>query len=109
MVVDMRGRIVGEGVGTGKVTPSVGLREGEMKLVSVELLLLGLKRGSAKSGGQVFRAMQAAYVRLLQNPFYEPDEHSPPTGRGGKKITSRRFVEDMKRIGESWVPGAGSS
>jgi len=100
---------VGEGVGTGKVTPSVGLREGEMKLVSVELLLLGLKRGSAKSGGQVFRAMQAAYVRLLQNPFYEPDEHSPPTGRGGKKITSRRFTEDMKRIGESWVPGVGSS
>jgi hypothetical protein len=109
VVVDMRGRIVGEGVGTGKVTPSVGLREGEMKLVSVELLLLGLKRGSAKSGGQVFRAMQAAYVRLLQNPFYEPDEHSPPTGRGGKKITSRRFTEDMKRIGESWVPGVGSS
>jgi hypothetical protein len=45
VVVDMRGRIVGEGVGTGKVTPSVGLREEEMKLVSVELLLLGLKRG----------------------------------------------------------------
>lgn len=45
--------------------------------------------------------MQAAYVRLLQNPFYDPDEHSPPTGRGGKKITSRRFTEDMKRIGES--------
>ena len=100
---------MGEGVGTGKVTPSVGLREGEMKLVSVELLLLDMKRGSAKSGGQVFRAMQAAYVRLLQNPFYEPDEHSPPTGRGGKKITSRRFTEDMKRIGESWVPGVGSS
>jgi hypothetical protein len=35
VVVDMRGRIVSEGVGTGKVTPSVGLREGEMKLVSV--------------------------------------------------------------------------
>jgi len=88
VVVDMRGRIVGES-GGAKGGPSVGLREGEMKLV--------------------FRAMQAAYVRLLQNPFYEPDEHSPPTGRGGKKITSRRFVEDMKRIGESWVPGVGSS
>jgi hypothetical protein len=34
VVVDMRGRIVGEGVGGGKITPSVGLREGEMKLVS---------------------------------------------------------------------------
>ena len=52
--------------------------------------------------------MQAAYVRLLQNPFYDPDEHSPPTGRGGKGITSRRFAEDMRRIGERWTPGAGS-
>jgi hypothetical protein len=57
---------------------------------------------------QVFRAMQAAYVKLLQNPFYDPDEHSPPTGRGGKKITSRRFADDMRRIGESWTPGVGS-
>ena len=56
----------------------------------------------------MFRAMQAAYIRLLQNPFYDPDEHSPPTGRGGKKITSRRFAEDMRRIGESWAPGVGS-
>jgi len=63
----------------------LGLREGEMKMV--------------------FKAMQAAYVRLLQNPFYDPYEHSPPTGRGGKKITSRRFSEDMRHIGESWMPG----
>jgi hypothetical protein len=49
--------------------------------------------------------MQAAYVRLLQNPFYDPDEHSPPTGKGGKRITSRRFTEDMRRTGETWIPG----
>jgi trafficking protein particle complex subunit 2 len=53
----------------------------------------------------VFRAMQAAYVRLLQNPFYDPDEHSPAMGRGGKKITSQRFAADMQRIGETWMPG----
>jgi hypothetical protein len=57
---------------------------------------------------QVFRAMQAAYVRLLQNPFYDPDEHSPQTGRGGKKIMSRRFADDMRRIGEAWTPGVTS-
>lgn len=57
----------------------------------------------------VFRAMQAAYIRLLQNPFYEPDEHSPVTGRGGKKITSRKFAADMGRIGETWSPGMGVS
>lgn len=56
----------------------------------------------------MFRTMQAAYVRLLQNPFYDPDEHSPPAGRGGKKITSRGFTEEMRRIGESWTPGVGN-
>ncbi len=49
--------------------------------------------------------MQAAYVRLLQNPFYNPDEHAPASGKGGKKITSRRFASDMQRIGEMWSPG----
>ncbi|CZS98551.1 hypothetical protein WAI453_005735 [Rhynchosporium graminicola] len=86
-VVDMRGRIVSggnQGAGGG-----LGLREGEMKLV--------------------FRAMQAAYVQLLQNPFFDPDEHSPPTGRGGKKITSKKFGDDMRRIGENWMPGPGST
>jgi len=57
---------------------------------------------------QVFRAMQAAYVRLLQNPFFDPDEHSPPGGRGGRKITSRKFTEEMRRIGETWAPGVGN-
>ncbi|TGO20823.1 hypothetical protein BPAE_0263g00010 [Botrytis paeoniae] len=50
--------------------------------------------------------MQAAYIRLLQNPFYDPDEHCPVNGKGGKKIVSRKFVEDMRRIGEGWVPGS---
>ncbi|KAG6247851.1 hypothetical protein E4U23_003470 [Claviceps purpurea] len=56
----------------------------------------------------VFRAMQAAYVRLLQNPFYEPDEHAPLGGVGGKKIVSGRFEGDMRRIGEGWTPGVTS-
>ncbi|KAM4065617.1 Longin-like protein [Hirsutella rhossiliensis] len=53
----------------------------------------------------VFRAMQTAYVRLLQNPFFDPDEHAPLGGRGGRSISSKRFVEDMRRIGEAWTPG----
>lgn len=100
-IVDMRGRIVGDDAARGHVT---GLREGEMKLVSATLG--GLMRGA--DGIQVFRAMQTAYVGLLQNPFYDPDEHSPPTGRGGKKITSRKFMEEIRRTGESWVPGQGA-
>ncbi|KUI74152.1 Trafficking protein particle complex subunit 2-like protein [Cytospora mali] len=66
----------------------VGLREGDMKVV--------------------FRAMQTAYVRLLQNPFYEPDEHAPLAGCGGRRITSRRFGGDMRRIGEGWTVGVTS-
>jgi hypothetical protein len=66
--------------------------------------MAGLRDGETKV---IFRAMQAAYVRLLQNPFYDPDEHSPALGggRGGKKIQSRRFEADMRRIGEAWAPG----
>lgn len=52
--------------------------------------------------------MQAAYIRLLQNPFFDPDEYSPPTGRGGKKITGRNFIEDIRRIGETWRPGVAT-
>ncbi len=58
--------------------------------------------------GQIFKAMQAAYVRLLQNPFFEPDQHAPPGGRGGKRILSRQFADDMRRIGEAWTPGLTS-
>ncbi|ORY59617.1 Sedlin [Pseudomassariella vexata] len=95
VVVDMRGRMLdlssktggvgaaGGGGGTGGT--GVGLREGELKVV--------------------FRAMQTAYVRLLQNPFYDPDEHE---GRGGKRITSRKFAQEMRRIGELWVPGSAT-
>ena len=49
--------------------------------------------------------MQTAYIKLLQNPFYEPDEHSPLAGRGGKTITSKKFTDDMRKIGETWTPG----
>lgn len=87
VVVDMRGRridgsVLGDRDRRGSAV--VGLRDGELKVV--------------------FKAMQSAYVALLQNPFYEPDEHGP----GGKRITSRRFSEEMKRIGESWTPGVAS-
>jgi trafficking protein particle complex subunit 2 len=98
-VVDMRGRRVDASVvlgskGAGSVaaaaaaSAAVGLRDGELKTV--------------------FKAMQNAYVRLLQNPFYEPDVHSLPAGRGGKKITEKRFAADMRRIGETWTPGVSN-
>lgn len=79
----------GAGAGAGSAAygtaggAGVGLREGELKVV--------------------FRAMQTAYVRLLQNPFYDPDH---ATAVGTKQITSRKFAEEMRRIGDVWVPGS---
>ncbi|KAI0114479.1 Sedlin [Nemania sp. FL0031] len=97
-VVDMRGRLLGgrapapsSGGGGGGIG-GVGLRDNEMK--------------------PVFRAMQTAYVRLLQNPFYDPDETTVPaggkTGAAAKRITSRKFGDEMRRIGETWAPGVTS-
>ncbi|KAK7424396.1 hypothetical protein QQZ08_008655 [Neonectria magnoliae] len=86
-VVDMRGRRV-DSSAAGSRGVGAGLRDAELK--------------------PVFRAMQNAYVHLLQNPFYDPDEHAPLGGMGGKKITSRKFADDMKRIGEGWTPGVST-
>ncbi|TDZ13279.1 Trafficking protein particle complex subunit 2-like protein [Colletotrichum sidae] len=89
VVVDMRGRRVGAGGAGGgadaKGRGAVGLREQELRVV--------------------FRAVQSAYVRLLQNPFYEPDEHAPVSGRGGRGIKSRKFEAEVRRVGEAWTPG----
>ncbi|KAH7011756.1 Longin-like domain-containing protein [Ilyonectria destructans] len=86
-VVDMRGRRV-DSSAAGSRGVGTGLRDAELK--------------------PVFRAMQNAYVHLLQNPFYDPDEHAPLGSMGGKKITSRKFSDDMKRIGEGWTSGVAN-
>lgn len=112
-VVDMRGRrvdaahagsggsVAGGGAGgamaAGSSSPALGGGGGGGRSLTA-----GLRDAELKP---VFRAMQTAYVRLLQNPFFEPDEHAPLGGRGGKRITSKKFGEDMKRIGEGWTPG----
>jgi len=59
---------------------------------------------------QAFRALQSAYIRLLQNPFYVPDDHTPmaPASGGkrkGGKITSQKFIKEVERIGNTWRPG----
>ncbi|KAI0148742.1 Longin-like domain-containing protein [Xylariaceae sp. FL1272] len=87
-VVDMRGRgpntTTGSSLGGmgGKGGTGVGLRDSELR--------------------PVFKAMQTAYVHLLQNPFYDPEEGGPEKG---KRITSKRFAEKMRHIGETWAPG----
>ncbi|KAI0472948.1 Longin-like domain-containing protein [Xylariaceae sp. FL0804] len=127
---------IGMGMGSASAstqasaTAAAGLRDQELKVV--------------------FRAMQTAYIRLLQNPFYDPDEAVGATGGGGSggglpnaptppppssqgrgpsgatvgggaggaagagaggsrtRIRSRRFADEMRRIGETWAPGMTS-
>jgi len=88
IVVDMEGRQAS--VFETRSSASVGLRDADLK--------------------PAFRALQTAYIGLLHNPFYDPDEHSPITanaeGRvGSTQITSRRFIREVKRIGDTWTPG----
>ncbi|KAA8901388.1 hypothetical protein FN846DRAFT_899643 [Sphaerosporella brunnea] len=56
--------------------------------------------GGGGGGGEVgvFRALQTAYIGLVCNPFFENDETRP--------ITSRRFLAEVRRIAETWRPGA---
>ncbi|KAJ5501681.1 Sedlin [Penicillium expansum] len=58
-----------------------------------------------------FRALQSAYIQLLQNPFYSPDDHIPIPGNTASSlsacqpISNKKFVADVKRIGDLWAPG----
>ncbi|KZF25606.1 Sedlin [Xylona heveae TC161] len=88
IVVDMEGRPVPGEISSG--TAVTGLRGADLK--------------------PAFRAIQTAYIRLLQNPFYSPDDHTPleiannPLLKSSQ-ITSKRFIDDMRRIGDAWAPG----
>ena len=72
--------------------------------------MFGTRR--ADTGFQAFKALQTAYIRLLQNPFYVPDDHTPmavASGKGvGGEITSQKFIQEVQRIGEAWKPGIGT-
>ncbi|OAG07571.1 Sedlin [Paraphaeosphaeria sporulosa] len=88
VVVDMEGRPANPL--DAKSSAAVGLRDADLK--------------------PAFRALQTAYIMLLRNPFYNPDEHSPITANGEQRygstqITSKKFIQEIKRIGDAWAPG----
>lgn len=88
IVVDMEGRPADSN--DGRSVNGVGVRDADFK--------------------PAFRALQAAYVRLLRNPFYDPDEHSPHAPNADQsarslQITSPMFINDIDYIGRSWYPG----
>ena len=92
IVVDMAGRPPAPEDDRRRPPPIVGLRDSDLR--------------------PAFRAIQTAYIQLLQNPFYQPDD-LPPMALANKEgrsaeITSPRFKRELKRIGGLWTPGITS-
>jgi trafficking protein particle complex subunit 2 len=88
IIVDMMGRQV-DGSDQRRIPPVVGLRDSELK--------------------PAFRAVQTAYIRLLLNPFFTPEDRTPlqlanQEGRAAE-IKSNKFAEELQRIGRTWYPG----
>ncbi|ERF73502.1 hypothetical protein EPUS_04125 [Endocarpon pusillum Z07020] len=93
VVVDMAGRpSAPDDDDRKRAAPVLGLRDSDLK--------------------PAFRALQTAYVRLLQNPFYSPDDQTPMAlanteGRSAE-ITSSKFLKEVQRIGRTWSPGVAA-
>ena len=91
IIVDMMGR-PNEDADSRKIQPVVGLRDAELK--------------------PAFRAVQTAYIQLLLNPFYTPEDKTPLQlanfeGRTAE-IKSKKFTAELQRIGRMWYPGITS-
>jgi len=69
--------------------------------------VLGLKNSDLTPA---FQALQKAYINLLRNPFYTPEDHSPNTHQSSAstQITSRNFINEVARIGRVWAPTIAS-
>ncbi|KAL4911679.1 Sedlin [Aspergillus aurantiobrunneus] len=57
-----------------------------------------------------FRALQTAYIQLLQNPFYSPGDHVTMTNgtvqtAKPSHITDQKFIAEVNKIGNSWTAG----
>lgn len=85
IAVDMEGRPAEP----GRPTSALGLRNSDLT--------------------PAFQALQTAYIRLLRNPFYVPDEHDPRSAHARNGVTmqigSPKFIGEVDRIGKAWYPG----
>ncbi|CAN9375550.1 unnamed protein product [Alternaria alternata] len=95
IVVDMEGRPAT--ALDSKTATAVGLRDADMKP--------GVADG-------LHQAIEEP-VRRSRTMFYDPDEHSPVTANaehriGSTQITSRKFIQEVKKIADAWSPGVTS-
>uniref|UniRef100_A0A093VLW8 Trafficking protein particle complex subunit 2-like protein n=1 Tax=Talaromyces marneffei PM1 TaxID=1077442 RepID=A0A093VLW8_TALMA len=108
IIVDLAGRHA-DGAGQKQsITPVTGIKHSDLKPVGageIHSLHSLLMRGRQ----QAFRALQTAYIGLLQNPFYNPDDQngaSPveTTNDTLLGINDKKFITEVKRIGDMWSP-----
>lgn len=89
IIVDLAGRHVDAAGQKQNLMPVTGIKHSDLK--------------------PAFRALQTAYIGLLQNPFYNPDdqewgsrlETANDTQSG---INDKKFIAEVKRIGDLWSP-----
>jgi trafficking protein particle complex subunit 2 len=71
--------------------------------------VMGLRDADLKPA---FRAVQTAYIHLMMNPFYTPDDRTPlqMANYGGKnpEIKSKKFINEVQRIGKAWSPSVSA-
>ncbi|KAB8606248.1 hypothetical protein FH972_025878 [Carpinus fangiana] len=84
IIIDMEGRRASTDY-PNKVHAALGIRDSDLR--------------------PAFRALHSAYIRLLRNPFYDPDERSADASA---QIASPKFIAEVGRIAQSWRPGMGA-
>jgi hypothetical protein len=109
IVVDMEGRPAE----AGRLTSALGLRNSDLTPVCPRHSIIDWKKyAEPLMTTQAFQALQTAYINLLRNPFYVPDEHDPrlsSKSRGASlHIESPKFTSEVERIGNAWYPGIAS-
>lgn len=105
IVIDMEGRPAATAE-AGKAA-MLGLRSSDLTPVSA--IISGQPAACTDHPLQAFHAIQTAYIKLLRNPFYAPDDHDPKLRKGradSLQIISPRFIKEIERIGKTWQPGA---
>ncbi|KAL5332763.1 Sedlin [Aspergillus crustosus] len=90
IVVDLAGEQTSSGANNGVRSGRSSFREPDLK--------------------PAFRALQIAYIQLLQNPFYAPDNHITMANGINQdvkpsRIRDQKFTAEVDRIGNLWAPG----
>lgn len=105
IVVDMEGRPANS-AGGGKAAV-LGLKDRDLTPVRfLRVPMVGVSTNNIPVL-QAFQALQTAYIRLLRNPFYLPDDHDSRRAKGAAslEINSPNFIKEVERIGNAWYPG----